>query len=246
MCRMFFQCALEPFNIDLNVLKKFISSCHWKYCRKYNLLGHHHLGWGFAYIPENSKTLVIKRDITPIYHADWKNLTKIKTRFLLVHARKAYPWLKNSENIHPININEKYLLTHNGTITNFFRSKMANPKLDTIFKETNLDTRKYLCYIMDNLKQGLTLKESLENVLKNIEIGLGANAFLFNSKECNIIKYQNEKFSGRHRTLFITRENDSVLVSTSPLKPKMKEIPNYSLIHIKLSNLEINTNKLEV
>ena len=123
---------------------------------------------------------------------------------------------------------------------------MVNHKLNTIFKETNLDTRKYLCYIMDNLKQGINLKESLEDVLKNIEIGLGANAFLFNSKECNIIKYQNEKFSGRHRTLFITRDNSSVLASTSPLKPKMKEIPNYSLIHINLSNLEINLTNLEV
>ena len=246
---MFFQCALKPFNIDLNVLKKFISSCHWKYFRKYNLLGHHHLGWGFAYIPEDpedSKTLVIKRDITPIYHADWKNIAKIKTRFLLIHARKAYPWLKNSENIHPININEKYLLTHNGTITNFSISNLANTKLNAIFKETNLDTRKYLCYIMDNLKQGIDLKESLENVIKHIEIDLGANAFLFNSKECNIIKYQNENFSGRHRTLFISRDNGSVLASTSPLKPKMKEIPNNSLIHIKLSNLKINLTKLEV
>ncbi len=189
---------------------------------------------------------MIKRDITPIYHADWKSLSKIKTRFLLVHARKAYPWLKNSENIHPINVNERYLLTHNGTITNFSISKMANPKLDTIFKETNLDTRKYLCYVMDNLKQGLKLKDTLEKVLNNIEIGLGANAFLFNSKECNIIKYQNEKFSGRHRTLFITRDNSSVLASTSPLKPKMKEIPNYSLIQIKLSDLKTKLTKLEV
>ena len=99
---------------------------------------------------------------------------------------------------------------------------------------------------MDNLKQGLDLKETLENVINNIKIGLGANAFLFNSKECNIIKYQNEKFSGRHRTLFITKDNGSVLTSTSPLKPKMKEIPNYSLIHVNLSNLEINLTNLEV
>jgi predicted glutamine amidotransferase len=244
---MFFKCSREPFNIDLNVLKKFISSCHWKYLRKYNLLGHHHLGWGFAYIPENDDNkLIIKRDITPIYHADWRNLTKIKTKFIVVHARKAYPWLKNFMDIHPININEKYIITHNGTITNFSVPRIKDPKLEIIFKKTNLDTRKYLCCIINNLKNGLDLKKSLEFILKNIEIGLGANAFLFNSNECNIIKYQNEKFTGRHRTLFINKENHSILVSTSPLKPKMKEIPNYSLIQINLSNLITNSFKLEV
>jgi len=235
---MFFQCSLDPFNIDLNVLKKFISSCHWKYFRKYNLLGHHHLGWGFAYIPEHSKNIVIKRDMTPIYHADWENLTKIKTKFLLVHARKAYPWLKNAINIHPIDINEKYLITHNGTIKNFYSPKIKDSKLQHIFNETNLDTRKYLCCIIDQLNQDDSLNKALEQVLNNVELGLGANAFLFNSRECNIIKYQNETFTGRHRTLFIKKDNNSILASTTPLKPKMKEIPNYSLIRINMANLD--------
>ena len=106
---MFFKCSLEPFHIDYKILKKYVKSCHWRYLRKYDLLGHHGLGWGFAYISENDNDLVIKRDITPIYHADWKNLTKIKTRFLLVHARKTLPWKKNFGNVHPINIKEKYL-----------------------------------------------------------------------------------------------------------------------------------------
>jgi predicted glutamine amidotransferase len=87
MCRMFFKCSLEPFRMDYEILKEYVKSCHWRYLRKYDLLGHHGLGWGFAYVSENDNKLVIKRDINPIYHADWKNLTKIKTRFLLVHAR---------------------------------------------------------------------------------------------------------------------------------------------------------------
>ena len=61
-------------------MKKFVSSCHWQYFRKYNIFGHHNLGWGFAYLPESrSKNLIVKRDITPIYYADWESLTKIKT-----------------------------------------------------------------------------------------------------------------------------------------------------------------------
>jgi len=246
MCRMFFQCSLEPFNIDFNILKSFIKSCHWRYFKKYDIVGHHGLGWGFAYIPENGKKLVIKRDITPIYHADWKNLTKIKTRFLLVHARKSYPWKKSMNDIHPININENYVITHNGTIKNSSFPKVIDPKLDNIMNKTNLDTRKYLCCIIDNLKQGFDLKNALESVLSKLELELGANAFLFNFKECNIIKNQNEKFTGRHRTLFLSKNKNQILVSTTPLKSNAKEIANNSLIQINLANLKMKMINLEI
>ena len=246
MCRMFFHCSLEPTHLDFNVLKNFIKSCHWRYFRKYNLLGHHHLGWGFAYFPETSNKLIIKRDITPIYHADWKNLTKIKTRFLLVHARKAYPWKKNSKNIHPIDIGENYLITHNGTVFGGSIPKLKNSKLETIKNETDMDTRKYLCYIIDELNNTDDLKKTLENVFRKLELGIGANAFLFNSKECNVITRQNDKFTGRHRTLFIQKHNNSILAATSPLTKRMIEIPNNSLIKIHISDLKLQFIKLDI
>jgi predicted glutamine amidotransferase len=242
---MFFKCSLEPFYIDYKILKKYVKSCHWRYFRKYDILGHHGLGWGFAYLSEDENNLVIKRDINPIYHADWKSLSKIKTRFLLVHARKTLPWKKKYENIHPIDIKEKYLIAHNGIIKNFSRKNLDKIKLDKIYNKTDLDTRKYLCSIINELSEGKSLKNGLETVFKNIEIGAGANAFLFNSQICNIITNHKNNFNGRHHTLFINKNNNDILVSTTPLTDSAKEIPNYSLIQIDLNSLNMNMVKLE-
>jgi predicted glutamine amidotransferase len=237
---MFFQCSTEPLTIDSNILKKFIKTCYWRYLHKYDLLGHHNLGWGFAYIDEHkNNSLIIKRDINPIYHSDWKKLTDIKTRFLLIHARKAKPWNKSFNNIHPINIHEKYLIAHNGIIKSFLDDKLDNPKLEIINNNTILDTRKYLCHIIDKIQKDYTLKESLELLFKRIIIGAGANAFLFNSKECHVINYHNTNFNGRHHTLFINKDKTSIFVSTTPIKAKAKEIENNSLISIDLKALGI-------
>ncbi|MHA1472893.1 MAG: class II glutamine amidotransferase [Promethearchaeota archaeon] len=241
---MFFKCSLEPFNINSTFLKQFLATCHWRYFRKYDILGHHGLGWGFAYLSENNNKLVIKRDINPIYQSDWKNLTKVKTRFLLVHARKTMPWKRKIENVHPINITEKYLITHNGIIKNFPNKILKNPKLDGIYKKTDLDTRKYLTSIIDQIQDGKDLKSSLEQTFKEIEIGAGANAFLFNSQMCNVITNHKSNFNGRHHTLFINRNNDEIIVSTTPLIKNAKEIPNYSLIQINLANLHTIFTKL--
>ena len=244
MCRMFFKCSLKPFYLNSTFLKQFLASCHWRYFKKYDILGHHGLGWGFAYLSENNKELIIKRDINPIYHADWKNLTKIKTRFLLVHARKTMPWKRKIENVHPLNIAEKYLITHNGIIKNFPEKKLNNPKLNRIYKETDLDTRKYLCSIIDQIQDGKDLESSLEHTFKEIEIGAGANAFLFNSETCNVITNHKNNFNGRHHTLFLSRDSNEITVSTTRLIKTAKEIPNYSLIQINLANLETTYTKL--
>ena len=244
MCRMFFKCSLEPFNINSTFLKQFLATCHWRYFRKYDILGHHGLGWGVAYLSENDKELIIKRDINPIYHADWESLTKIKTRFLLVHARKTLPWKRKFENVHPIDIGEKYLITHNGIIKNFPTKKLNNPKLNRIYQFNDLDTRKYLCSIIDQIQETNNLEHSLNQVFKEIEIGAGANAFLFNSQVCNVITNHKTNFNGRHHTLFISRINNEIIVSTTPLTKNAKEIANYSLIQINLANLDMNFTKL--
>jgi predicted glutamine amidotransferase len=245
MCRMFFRCSTEPFFIELDLLKKFVKSCHWQYLHQYNLFGHHNLGWGFAYLNENLK-LGIKRDINPIYKSDWKALSKIKTRFLLVHARKAYPWNKNFKDIHPINIQQNYLIAHNGVIKSDSFPSLIDPTLETIRASTSLDTRRYLCTILDKIQNGLRLKVSLEEIFRIVEIGAGANAFLFNSRECNVITYHNTNFNGRHHTLFIKTYSNNIIVSTTPLLENMKEIPNNVLIKINLLDLSTKFVKLEI
>ena len=245
---MFFKCSLSPFNISQDLLNRFIKSCYWTYFKKYNILGHHGSGWGFAYIPENSKKLVIKRDSAPIYRADWNSLSKIKTRFLLVHARKSIPWNKAMESLHPINIGEKYLIAHNGTIDKDSFPELSDPKLKKICNNTNHDTRKYLSLLMDELKQNNNLKEVVQSTLNQIKTKSSANAFLFNLNECNVIKHQSNKLQGRHTTLFLYIENKSILISTTPLDShkKAKEIPNNTLIRINLSNLKTEFLKLSV
>lgn len=249
MCRMFFQCSTETFNISYDLLKKFVKSCHWTYFHKYNVFGHHNCGWGVAYFPDGKQNLVVKRDINPIYYADWKSLINIKTRFLLVHARKTVkPWKKAIENVHPINIKEKYLMTHNGTIKIDSFPKLKDAQLNLIKKKTEMDTRKYLCLIMDELKQNGEIKSSIQSALNKIDVSSSANAFLFNSKECIVIKRQKSTFNGRHTTLFLKKANGKILVSTTPLDTSQKamEIPNNSLIKIDLNNLKTEYSKLEI
>ena len=245
MCRMFFKCSTEPFNFEINILKKFVKSCHWQYLHIYNLYGHHNLGWGFAYLNESLK-LVIKRDINPIYKADWKALSKIKTRFLLVHARKAHPWKKNFKDIHPINIQQNYLIAHNGVIKTDSFPSLKDPTLERVRASTSLDTRRYLCAILDKVNNGTSLKIALEEIFRTVEIAAGANAFLFNSKECNIINHHNTNFNGRHHTLFIKISDDNMLACTTPLLESMKEIPNDTLININLSDLSTKLMRLKL
>lgn len=245
MCRMFFQCSTKAFFIALPLLKEFVESCHWHYFRKYNLFGHHNLGWGFAYLNENQE-LIIKRDITPIYKADWKGLSKIKTRFLLVHARKAYPWKKNFKDLHPINVREKYVITHNGVIKTDSFPPLNDTNLEKIRISDTLDTRRYLCAISDKIKDGNSLKNALEAIFNNIQIAAGANAFLFNSNECNVISYHNSNFNGRHHTLFMKIGGNNMLVSTTPLLKNMREITNKSLIRINLLDLSTKFMKLDI
>lgn len=243
---MFFQCAKQPFNISVDFLKKFVSTCHRQYLRKYNLFGNHNLGWGFAYISQDDERLIIKRDITPIYQADWKGLNRLKTRFLLVHARKAYPWNKSFKNLHPINIGENYQIVHNGVIKTESFVKLNDANLEKIRKNTMLDTRRYLCYITDKLKNGINLKNSLEEIFRTIEIGAGANAFLFKAKECNVITHHNDNFNGRHHTLFIKKSMDSINVCTTPILNGAVEISNNSLIQIDLNNLDMRFSQLDI
>ena len=240
---MFFHCSTKPFQIEPAFLKKFIASCYLHYLRRYSIYGRHRMGWGFAYVPENNdKTLIIKRDMSPIYHSDWKSLSNIKTRFLLVHARKTKPWYKSFKNVHPINISEKYLIVHNGIIKKFPSRKLNDLRLEKINKSTQLDSRKYLCHIIDRLNTDYDLKSTLETIFQEVSIGSSANAFLFNSKECHVISHHKNNYMGKNHTLFIKKEKDWLNVCTTPILRKSIEIENNALVSV--NNLELIFNKL--
>ena len=117
--------------------------------------------------------------------------------------------------------------------------------MDKIYNNTDLDTRKYLCSIINELQKGKNLKTGLESIFKEIEIGASANAFLFNSQNCIVITNHKNNFNGRHHTLFLSKHHNDILVSTTPLTENAKEIPNYSLIQISLNDLNLNMVKLE-
>ncbi|MBD3195798.1 MAG: hypothetical protein GF317_12120 [Candidatus Lokiarchaeota archaeon] len=232
MCRMLIYYSNEPKSIPIQILSKFIKSCHWDYFKKYDLVGHHGAGWGIAYIPSNSRELIVKRTLTPIYRSAWKNIRKIKSRFILIHARKTLFGEKKLENVHPIDIGAEYCLTHNGTIKMDSFPTLNDKKLERIKNYTDLDTRRYLCTILDQLKSGNTLKNAIKTVLQQIRVSSAANAFLFNSNEVHIIKYQNNTINGRHTTLFIDKSPERYLISTTPITSNALEIPNRSLISI--------------
>jgi len=161
-------------------------------------------------------------------------------------ARKTKPWRKDIKNVHPINIHEKFLIAHNGVINTFPSKKLNDPVLEDIQTSTDLDTRKYLCHIIDNLNTSFNLKNALESVFREITIGSSANAFLFNSQQCHVITYHRNDYKGRHHTLFIEKKKNRFNVCTTPILEKSKEIDNNSLISINLNNLELRFSKLAV
>lgn len=236
--------SLQPNNIPIEVLKKFIQSCHWNYLKKYDIFGHHGVGWGFAYIPIDSKKLIIRRTLHPIYNCKWQDLAKIKTRFLLIHARKTLFGKKTLANVHPICVGDSFCLAHNGTIKMSSFPVLNDNNLQYIQNNSDLDTRRYLCTILDHLKSQNSIKNAIELTLKNIHVNSAANAFLFNLNECHIIKYQNDSFNGRHTTVFIEKILNRILISTTPLSSKALEIPNGSLLSIP--NIQSNKFKIQI
>jgi len=249
MCRMFIHYSVQPKRIPFRFLKKFIKSCHWDYFKKYDIVGHHGAGWGYAYISEKSKKLIIKKTIQPIYKCKWQDLAKIKTRFLLVHARKTIFGEIKFENVHPISIGSKFNIVHNGTIKMDSFKDLNDAEFQYILNNTDLDTRKYLCTIMDHLREEVNIKKAVEKTLTNIRVSSAANAFLFNLNQCHIIKYQNNTFNGRHTTLFIDHNSNRLMISTTPLSSAALEISNKSLISItdlNYSELVLEFNKLSI
>jgi len=239
----------QPICINIESLKKFIQSCHLNYLKKYDLVGHHGAGWGFAYIPPNSNKLIIKRTLKPIYNCKWQDLANIKTRFLLIHARKTIFGEKRLENVHPICIGDRFCIVHNGTIKMKSFPPLNRRRLHSISENTDLDTRRYLCTLLDNIITQNNIKDAIETTLKKIHVNSAANAFLFNSKECYIVKFQKKTFNGRHTTLFIQKGGNRVIISTTPLNSKALEIPNASLLSIpslKENKIKIRIDKLNI
>ncbi len=236
MCRMILQYSLQPRTISMEILRSFIKSCHWGYFNNYDLIGHHGAGWGVSYITNDSQQLVIKRSLQPIYKFNWQDLLTLKTRFLIIHARKSIFGERRLQNVHPINVEGKYCLVHNGTIKMSSFPDLNDAKLHKIQKNTDLDTKRYLCTILDNFRSQKTLEKAIEATLKEIEVSSAANGFLFNLNECHIIKYQNSTFNGRHTTLFIDKFPNRLLISTTPLTSTALEIPNQSLLSIPALN----------
>ncbi|MFO7795891.1 MAG: class II glutamine amidotransferase [Promethearchaeati archaeon] len=239
----------QPICISIESLKKFIQSCHWDYLKKYDVVGHHGAGWGLAYIPNNSNNLVIRRTLEPIYNCKWQDLANIKTRFLLIHARKTIFGEKRLENVHPICLGDRFCIVHNGTIKMKSFPPLNRLYLQKIKENTDLDTRRYLCTLLDNIINQNNIKDAIETTLKKIHVNSAANAFLFNSKECYIIKYQKNTFNGRHTTLFIQKGANRVMISTTPLNSKALEIPNASFLSIsslKEKKLKIRIDKLYI
>jgi predicted glutamine amidotransferase len=222
----------EPQTIPQSILKQFVKSCHWNYFKRYDIIGHHNAGWGFSYIPLKSRELIIKRVSCPIYRCEWEKLSKIKTRFLLIHARKTIFGNKRIENVHPINIGGSYIIAHNGTIKMKSFPSLNDKRLQLILDNTDLDTRRYLCTILDNLNRHENIRKAIEITLNSIHVNSAANAFLFNLHECHIIKYQSDSFNARHTTLFLDKSFNRLLISTTPLTTSALEVPNKALLSI--------------
>ncbi|MHA1340847.1 MAG: class II glutamine amidotransferase [Promethearchaeota archaeon] len=268
MCRMMAFFGKEPIKIPEKYLKIFIRNCHFGNFSRGDYLGHHGMGFGILYFDENERVHV-KRSINKIWKADPKYFLDIESKCIIIHARKCLPRDKKKEDVHPITIDKKTFMFHNGTIKKSSFSKLNDKFYDQISKHTSMDTRKYLATYLDSLKfeiennshsissndisfpiisqnpQNNLIEKSynaIKKTLSNLQLISAANSFIINKNFLCIIEYKRDFVFLRNLnyTLNIGKiSNNAYCVSVIPFTRKFKPIPNKSAIFYDFTSNKI-------
>lgn len=258
MCRMMCLFSDQSFQIPFEYLQSFVKNCRFGNWNFQDFMAPHRAGWGFAWrdlthSKSNSKNhsctpfLRIKRGLRPIWENKWEDLCKIKSDMFVIHARWALPWDVKFSNVHPITIDGRTFLVHNGIISNNSFPPLKEPKYQQIFQNTKLDSRKYLLSLLDAQKKHENVSDAISSVVKYFCNDLSANGFLFNSQNVWIIDWHNSPIIQRYTyDLAINKHNGIFCVASMPLTKYFKHIPNKTLLHYDFSQKEFGTIKLRL
>ncbi len=247
MCRMLVRITKTPRNVSFALLKRFVVNCRWGDRMVQDYLGHHNLGWGVAWLDAEDR-IHAKRSLDPIWNSDWEALTKLKTKCFVMHARFALPWQKKMADVHPITIEGRKFLCHNGLVPLDAFPPLGHDKWKEIAENNTMDTRRYLLSILDSEARNpqILLRENLVSVLSEITTGLSANIILLAKKRVYIAQHHHTNLFKKYNfDLRYHKTSDGVLISSAPLFTPNRRIPNHTLITYDFRKNQFSVDKIE-
>ncbi|MCP4763059.1 MAG: hypothetical protein GY870_14885 [archaeon] len=225
----------KPISVPERYLKRFIQASR---------NGYHGMGWGVVWFDDNGR-IHAKRSTKKIWKSDWKGIGQIQSRCIMIHARQANPFGVCMENTHPIVIDGKNFMIHNGIIALDSFPELLDPILNKISKKSNLDTRRYLVTYLDALKRIGDSYKAFKEILPKMKISISANTFILNRNELQVVKCRTDSVIGGSCELYIEKKEDLFYcVSAVPFNSNYKKIPNKTYINYDFREKKINLRSL--
>jgi len=189
-------------------------------------------GWGLVYFEDDQ--LKIFRSIKPIFEdAQIDQFRKLKTRFIILHARYGTRGNANINNVHPFeykNGEQHYVFFHNGTVRD-------NLKYDPKFQpQGETDSERFFFYLLSGLNEPIT-SDHVHEKLSRLNDFSGANFILTTGKQTIVTSWY------CLNPLYYTMkkmENDSTLIISSEILPQYqdkswKKLNNHEIFSVRTS-----------
>ncbi|MHA1733759.1 MAG: class II glutamine amidotransferase [Promethearchaeota archaeon] len=236
MCRMLVVFGPREVSIPGEYLQRFVRNCRWGNRRVQDWTGHHASGWGVSWLDPDSGTIRVKRTIRPIWNSGWRDLLEVRSRLVVLHARKSLPWKRKFEDVHPITHDRHHYVVHNGIIS-LAAIPVPSGNLGREFARTKLDTRRYLLSVLDSARGGDILEGILRvtRALDGRALRPSANAFFFGREDLYVVShFKRTPLQVHTYQLYASRlHGRGYCVSSVPL-PGSIILPNHAVLHYGL------------
>ncbi|MBD3351803.1 MAG: hypothetical protein GF364_09990 [Candidatus Lokiarchaeota archaeon] len=249
MCRMMAFFGKNMNSIPSEYLTKFVQMCHYGNWKRGDFTGHHAMGFGVAWLDQDTR-IHVKRSIMPIWKTKWEDLLKIRSRCIVLHARKCPPQSIKFQDVHPITIDKKTFMFHNGTIDKKSFPNLRDPYLNKISKTTSMDTRKYLATYLDLMNQPSfagNIPKIFSNLNKDITLKSSANSFILNRNKLLIVELmrQHSVFKTLKYILNIKKmDTKNYCISVAPFDDDFMPIPNKTTLEYDFDSEKLKISKI--
>ena len=234
MCRMIFAAGKFNMNWLIDDIIQMASDNNEKHEENANGKFKHSDGWGLTYLEgDNLKTF---RSVAPIYEdSQIYQFKKLKTRLIILHARKSTKGNVTMPNIHPFenrNGSAHYLFFHNGTV----RDKLT---FDPGFQvQGTTDSEKFFYYLLSGNFGELNLNWIKKKLLELKDFS-GANFILTDGKHSFVADWYS--LNPRYYTMKMFKQKNSVIIASEVL-PHYRQadwfhLKNFSVISIRTTDL---------
>lgn len=193
----------------------------------------HEDGWGAAFL-ENNAWRIVKSTNSIIKDRKIEKLRRIKTKVLVIHARKKTKGRKTIKECHPFfNQDKNLIFMHNGTITGKIGYQhQFRPQGTT-------DSEKLFLSILSDLKQDNF--KIITTKINSFNFTSGTNTIL-SSPDYSIISVNYRKYP-KYYQMAILKNKDSIIISSEKLKnligKNWKFLKDKDLVKINHDSLKI-------